>query len=97
MTGNSKNQSSSLNLQINEWLITRFLTVKFMGPSANQAAIVVGSARRYGIHIAKKLSQAGAKIVVNFAGDRAAAEQLTRVFAKEVGQQTIASSVWQHK
>lgn len=40
----------------------------------NKVAIVTGSSRGIGTYIAKALSQAGAKIVVNFTNDQAAAD-----------------------
>jgi 3-oxoacyl-[acyl-carrier protein] reductase len=42
----------------------------------NKVAIVTGSSRGIGMHIAKTLSHAGAKVVVNYANDQAGADQV---------------------
>lgn len=42
----------------------------------NKVAIVTGSSRGIGTHIAKSLSHAGAKVVVNYANDQAGADRV---------------------
>jgi 3-oxoacyl-[acyl-carrier protein] reductase len=42
----------------------------------NKVAIVTGSSKGIGAHIAKALSHAGAKVVVNYANDQAGADQV---------------------
>ena len=42
----------------------------------NKVAIVTGSSRGIGTHIAKTLALAGAKVVVNYASSQAAADQV---------------------
>jgi 3-oxoacyl-[acyl-carrier protein] reductase len=42
----------------------------------NKVAIVTGSSRGIGMHIAKSLSDAGAKVVVNYASDQAGADRV---------------------
>jgi 3-oxoacyl-[acyl-carrier protein] reductase len=42
----------------------------------NKVAIITGSSRGIGAHIAKALARAGAKVVVNYAANRAAADQV---------------------
>jgi 3-oxoacyl-[acyl-carrier protein] reductase len=42
----------------------------------NKVAIVTGSSKGIGAHIAETLSRAGAKVVVNYANDQAAADQV---------------------
>ncbi|MGA8863172.1 MAG: SDR family oxidoreductase [Gallionella sp.] len=43
---------------------------------SNKVAIVTGSSRGIGTHIAKSLSQAGARVVVNYASDQAGANHV---------------------
>lgn len=55
----------------------------------NKAAIVTGSSRGIGANIAKALSRAGAKVVINYAGNRAAADQVVAEI-RSVGGESIA-------
>jgi 3-oxoacyl-[acyl-carrier protein] reductase len=57
-----------------------------MSTVKNKVAIVTGASRGIGAAIAQSLAQAGAKVIVNYAGSRAAAEEVVNNIAAAGGQ-----------
>jgi 3-oxoacyl-[acyl-carrier protein] reductase len=53
---------------------------------ANKVALVTGSSRGIGAAIARSLAGAGAKVVVNYAGNRGAADEVVAAVAAEGGE-----------
>lgn len=56
-----------------------------MNSVQNKIILVTGASRGIGATIARKLSKAGAKLIINYAGDKAAADKLVDEIKKEGG------------
>ncbi len=55
----------------------------------NKVAIVTGSSRGIGAHLAKVLAKAGASVIVNYAGNRRAADQVAAEIQSEGGEALV--------
>jgi 3-oxoacyl-[acyl-carrier protein] reductase len=63
-----------------------------MSTIKNKVAIVTGASRGIGAAIAQSLAQAGAKVVVNYAGSRASAEEVVNNIVAAGGQAKVVQA-----
>jgi 3-oxoacyl-[acyl-carrier protein] reductase len=55
----------------------------------NKVAIITGSSRGIGAHLARKLAKAGASVIVNYAGNKPAADQVVTAIKSEGGDAIV--------
>ena len=55
----------------------------------NKVAIVTGSSRGIGAHLARELAKAGASVIVNYAGNKSAADQVVSEIQSEGGDAIV--------